>query len=100
MSQFATLLKRFLKRKKISILELSRLCNFDRGRLNQILNGKRSLNNDEVLKNNDSIIVCVKNWLDKDKVMDKILSNTKYKHKKEILYLNSDVESTYYLLTI
>lgn len=58
------------------------------------------LNNDEVLKNNDSIIVCVKNWLDKDKVMDKILSNTKYKHKKEILYLNSDVESTYYLLTI
>lgn len=49
MSQFATLLKRFLKRKKISILELSRLCNFDRGSLNQILNGKRSLNNDEVL---------------------------------------------------
>ncbi len=58
------------------------------------------LNNDEVLKNNDSIIVCVKNWLDKDKVMEKILSNTKYKNKKEILYLNSDVESTYYLLTI
>ena len=53
-----------------------------------------------ILNNNDSIIVCVKNWLDKDKVMDKILSNTKYKHKKEILYLNSDVESTYYLLTI
>lgn len=57
------------------------------------------LKNDEVLKNNDSIIVCVKNWLDKDSVIKKILANTDYNQEKEILYLNSDVESTYYLLT-
>ncbi len=57
------------------------------------------LQNDEVLKNNDEVIVCVKNWLDKDSVIEKILANTEYKNKKEILYLNSDVESTYYLLT-
>lgn len=57
------------------------------------------LKNDEVLKNNDSIIVCVKNWLDKDSVVKKILANTDYNQEKEILYLNSDVESTYYLLT-
>ena len=57
------------------------------------------LKKDEVLKNNDSIIVCVKNWLDKDSVIKKILANTDYNQEKEILYLNSDVESTYYLLT-
>ena len=57
------------------------------------------LQNDEVLKNNDEVIVCVKNWLDKDRVIEKILDNTEYRNKKEILYLNSDVESTYYLLT-
>lgn len=57
------------------------------------------LKNDEVLKNNDSIIVCVKNWVDKDSVIKKILANTNYNQEKEILYLNSDVESTYYLLT-
>ncbi len=57
------------------------------------------LKNDEVLKNNDSIIVCVKNWVDKDSVIKKILANTDYNQEKEILYLNSDVESTYYLLT-
>ena len=57
------------------------------------------LKNDEVLKNKDSIIVCVKNWVDKDSVIKKILANTDYNQEKEILYLNSDVESTYYLLT-
>ena len=57
------------------------------------------LQNDEVLQNNDEVIVCVKNWLDKDRVIEKILDNTEYRNKKEILYLNSDVESTYYLLT-
>ena len=57
------------------------------------------LKNDEFLKNKDSIIVCVKNWLDKDSVIKKILANTDYNQEKEILYLNSDVESTYYLLT-
>ena len=54
---------------------------------------------DEFLKNKDSIIVCVKNWIDKDSVIKKILANTDYNQEKEILYLNSDVESTYYLLT-
>lgn len=57
------------------------------------------LKNDEFLKNKDSIIVCVKNWIDKDSVIKKILANTDYNQEKEILYLNSDVESTYYLLT-
>ena len=57
------------------------------------------LKNDEFLKNKDSIIVCVKNWVDKDSVIKKILANTDYNQEKEILYLNSDVESTYYLLT-
>lgn len=57
------------------------------------------LKNDEFLKNKDSIIVCVKNWIDKGSVIKKILANTDYNQEKEILYLNSDVESTYYLLT-
>lgn len=57
------------------------------------------LKNDDVLKSSASIIVCVKNWLDKDSVIQKILANTDYQQEKEILYLNSDIESTYYLLT-
>lgn len=49
MSQFSTLLKKFLARRKMSSRELSRLCHLDPGSLNQITNGRRPLNNDEVL---------------------------------------------------
>lgn len=66
--------------------------------LNNNIYDYSNLKNDEVLKNSDELIVCIKNWLDRDKVLEKLVNNTDYKHYEEILYLNSDVESTYYRL--
>ena len=53
------------------------------------------LNNDE-LNNNSEFIVCIKNWINQDEVLNKILENTKYNKYEKLLELNSDVESTYY----
>lgn len=66
--------------------------------LNNNIYDYSNLKNDEVLKNSSEIIVCIKNWLDRDRVLEKLVNNTDYKHYEEILYLNSDVESTYYRL--
>lgn len=66
--------------------------------LNNNIYDYSNLKNDEVLKNSDELIVCIKNWLDRDRVLEKLVNNTDYKHYEEILYLNSDVESTYYRL--
>lgn len=66
--------------------------------LNNNIYDYSNLKDDEVLKNSSEIIVCIKNWLDRDRVLEKLVNNTDYKHYEEILYLNSDVESTYYRL--
>ncbi len=66
--------------------------------LNNNIYDYSNLKGDEVLKNSSEIIVCIKNWLDRDRVLEKLVNNTDYKHYEEILYLNSDVESTYYRL--
>lgn len=53
------------------------------------------LNNDE-LNNSSEFIVCIKNWLNQEEILNKILENTKYNKYEKILELSSDVESTYY----
>ena len=53
------------------------------------------LNNDE-LNNSSEFIVCIKNWINQDEVLNKNLENTKYNKYEKLLDLNSDVESTYY----
>ena len=53
------------------------------------------LNNDE-LNNSSEFIVCIKNWINQDEVLNKILENTKYNKYEKLLELNSDVESIYY----
>lgn len=57
------------------------------------------LKKDETLKNQKEVILCIKNWIDKDLMIEKIKTNTHFKNVEQILYLNSDVESTYYRLT-
>ncbi len=57
------------------------------------------LKKDETLKNQKEVILCIKNWIDKDLMIEKIKTNTNFKNVEQILYLNSDVESTYYRLT-
>ena len=53
------------------------------------------LNNDE-LNNSSEFIVCIKNWINQDEILNKILENTKYNKYEKLLELNSDVESIYY----
>lgn len=53
------------------------------------------LNNDE-LNNSEEFILCVKNWVNQDEIINKVLENTNYIKYEKILELNNDVESTYY----
>ena len=53
------------------------------------------LNNDK-LNNSNEFILCIKNWVNQDEVLNKVLSNTNYTKYEKLLYLNSDVEATYY----
>ena len=53
------------------------------------------LENDE-LKNSNEFILCVKNWLDVDDILNKVLTGSHYTKYEKILELKSDVESTYY----
>ncbi|MCI8575365.1 MAG: hypothetical protein HFI09_02740, partial [Bacilli bacterium] len=57
------------------------------------------LKKDELLNEQKEVILCIKNWIDQNTVLDKIKKNTDFKNIEQILYLNSDVESTYYRLT-
>lgn len=53
------------------------------------------LENDE-LKNSNEFILCVKNWLDVDDILNRVLTGSHYTKYEKILELKSDVESTYY----
>lgn len=57
------------------------------------------LKEDELLKDKKEVILCIKNWINQEEILDKIKKNTSFKKSEQILYLNSDVESTYYRLT-
>lgn len=57
------------------------------------------LKEDETLKQEKEIILCIKNWINQEDILEKIQKNTKFKKVEKILYLNSDVESTYYKLS-
>lgn len=57
------------------------------------------LKSDEWLNEQKEVILCIKNWVDQATILDKITKNTNFKKTQQLLHLNSDVESTYYLLT-
>lgn len=54
--------------------------------------------NDEVIKSTDKVIVCVKNWLNKDEVIQKIIENTDFKDRTVLKEIDGDISSTYYVL--
>jgi len=53
----------------------------------------------EKLNNSDEFILCIKNWLNQEEILDKVLEGSKYKNYEKVLELNSDVEATYYKIT-
>lgn len=65
--------------------------------LNNNIHDFSILNNDK-LNNSDEFVLCIKNWVNQEEVLNKVLINTNHTKYEKILYLNSDVEATYYLI--
>ncbi len=57
-----------------------------------------NLKRDTELNNQEEVIVCIKNWLDTEQLIQEVLNNTEFNQVEIILDLHSDVESTYYKL--
>ena len=66
--------------------------------LNKNIHDFELLNNKELNESNE-FILCIKNWLNKDEVLNLVLEKSGYKNYEVLLELNSDVESTYYRIT-
>ncbi len=66
--------------------------------LNNNIHDFSILNNDK-LNNSNEFILCVKNWINQDEVLNKVFDNTDYKNYEVLLNLNSDVEATYYKIS-
>lgn len=66
--------------------------------LNKNIHDFQILNNKELNESNE-FILCIKNWLNKDEVLNLVLEKSGYKNYEVLLELNSDVESTYYRIT-
>ncbi len=66
--------------------------------LNKNIHDFKLLNN-EKLNNENEFILCIKNWLNKEEILNLVLKNSGYNNYEILLELNSDVESTYYRIT-
>lgn len=66
--------------------------------LNKNIHDFELLNNKELNESNE-FILCIKNWLNKDEILNLVLEKSGYKNYEVLLELNSDVESTYYKIT-
>lgn len=66
--------------------------------LNKNIHDFEILNNKELNESNE-FILCIKNWLNKDEILNLVLEKSGYKNYEVLLELNSDVESTYYKIT-
>lgn len=66
--------------------------------LNKNIHDFKLLDN-EKLNNENEFILCIKNWLNKEEILNLVLKNSGYNDYEVLLELNSDVESTYYRIT-
>ncbi len=66
--------------------------------LNKNIHDFNILNNKELNESNE-FILCIKNWLNKEEILDLVLKESGYDNYEILLELNSDVESTYYKIT-
>ncbi len=66
--------------------------------LNKNIHDFKLLDN-EKLNNENEFILCIKNWLNKEEILNLVLENSGYNDYEVLLELNSDVESTYYRIT-
>ena len=66
--------------------------------LNKNIHDFKLLDN-EKLNNENEFILCIKNWLNKEEILNLVLENSGYNDYEVLLELNSDIESTYYRIT-
>ena len=66
--------------------------------LNKNIHDFELLDNPELNEANE-FILCIKNWLNKDEILNQVLEHSGYSKYQLLLEFNSDVESTYYLIT-
>ncbi|MCI8394195.1 MAG: glycosyltransferase family 39 protein [Bacilli bacterium] len=56
------------------------------------------LKQDQELKQQKEIILCIKNWLNTEELLQKVLDNTDFKTAEPLLEIKEDIQSNYYLL--
>lgn len=66
--------------------------------LNKNIHDFKLLDN-EKLNNENEFILCIKNWLNKEEILNLVLEKSGYNDYEVLLELNSDVETTYYRIT-
>lgn len=66
--------------------------------LNKNIHDFSLLTNDK-LNSSDEFILCIKNWINQEEILNKVLENSSYTSYEKVLELNSDVEATYYRIT-
>lgn len=66
--------------------------------LNKNIHDFSLLDNDKLNSSNE-FILCIKNWLNQEEILNKVLENSNYTNYEKVLELNSDVEATYYKIT-
>lgn len=57
------------------------------------------LKQDEELKKEQEVILCIKNWLNTEEILNKVLENTDFNNAEKLLEIKDDINSTYYKLT-
>ena len=65
--------------------------------LNKNIHDFELLNNPELNEANE-FILCIKNWLNEDEILNEVLEHSGYSDYEMLLRFDSDVESTYYLI--
>lgn len=65
--------------------------------LNKNIHDFELLNNPELNEANE-FILCIKNWLNEDEILNEVLEHSGYSNYEMLLRFDSDVESTYYLI--
>ena len=58
------------------------------------------LQNDGYLNNQNEVILCIKNWLNTEELLNKVLENTHFTKAELLLSLDGEVQANYYKLTI
>ena len=59
-----------------------------------------SLQSDEYLQSQSEIILCIKNWLNTEELLNKVLANTHFTKAELLLSLTGEVEANYYKLSV